>query len=631
MKTNAEFKNRLYGQFKNHLVARAAVLLLCLAATHSPAQTYKILHTFTGGEGGANPYGGLALSGTTLYGTTTSGGSYGYGTVFKVNTDGAGFAVLHNFTGGDGSGSEAALVLSGSTLYGTSPFTSNYFGGTVFKLNTDGSGFIMLKQYNGSGGAVPTGGLLLSGTTLYGTTEYSTVVRGGAGGDGTVFKMNTDGGNYTVLWNFSGTNGSGPCAALLLDGSTLYGTTWGGGSFPGYNCGTVFKVNTDGTGFMLLKSFTVTNGDVCFGSLVLSNTTLYGTTLMGGEVPGGGLGGGTVFKLNTDGSSFALLKTFNGNDGADPYAGLVLSGTVLYGTTACSTNDILIQTGYGTVFSINTDGGGYAVLKQFDGSDGAHPYAGLTLSGTTLYGTTYYGGVSNYGVIFAIGYSPTIQTPPQTQTAEALATVDFGVDAGDDPSLKCLWFFNGTNLISCSTNCDLVLTNVQFSQSGAYTVVVTNLFGVVTSSPVMLNVIPPVERRPVPAVNLMAQPGSSLGLDYCDALGSTADWETMATMTLSNTSQFYFDLSPLPSQRFYRAWQSGTPSIIPSLNLNMVPAIKLTGNIGDKLRLDCINQYGPTDAWVTLDTVTLTNTSQLYFEVSAPGQPARLYRIVPVP
>ena len=291
----------------------------------------------------------------------------------------------------------------------------------------------------------------------------------------------------------------------------------------------------------------------------------------------------------------------------------------------------VIQTGYGTVFSINTDGGGYAVLKQFDGSDGAHPYAGLTLSGTTLYGTTYYGGVSNYGVIFAIGYSPTIQTPPQTQTAEALATVDFGVDAGDDPSLKCLWFFNGTNLISCSTNCDLVLTNVQFSQSGAYTVVVTNLFGVVTSSPVMLNVIPPVERRPVPAVNLMAQPGSSLGLDYCDALGSTADWETMATMTLSNTSQFYFDLSPLPSQRFYRAWQSGTPSIIPSLNLNMVPAIKLTGNIGDKLRLDCINQYGPTDAWVTLDTVTLTNTSQLYFEVSAPGQPARLYRIVPVP
>jgi hypothetical protein len=63
----------------------------------------------------------------------------------------------------------------------------------------------------------------------------------------------------------------------------------------------------------------------------------------------------------------------------------------------------------------------------------------------------------------------------------------------------------------------------------------------------------------------------------------------------------------------------------------LVPALTLTGNIGDKLRLDYINQFGPTDAWVTLDTVTLTNTSQLYFDVSAPAQPQRLYRLVQVP
>ena len=70
----------------------------------------------------------------------------------------------------------------------------------------------------------------------------------------------------------------------------------------------------------------------------------------------------------------------------------------------------------------------------------------------------------------------------------------------------------------------------------------------------------------------------------------------------------------------------------PSLNLPFwVPAITLTGNIGDQLRLDCINQFGPTNAWMTLGTVTLTNTSQLYFDLSAPGQPRRLYRIVPVP
>jgi hypothetical protein len=63
----------------------------------------------------------------------------------------------------------------------------------------------------------------------------------------------------------------------------------------------------------------------------------------------------------------------------------------------------------------------------------------------------------------------------------------------------------------------------------------------------------------------------------------------------------------------------------------MVPAITLTGNPGDSVRLDYINQFGPIDAWVTLNTVTLTNTSQLYFDVSAPGQPQRLYRLVQVP
>ena len=62
------------------------------------------------------------------------------------------------------------------------------------------------------------------------------------------------------------------------------------------------------------------------------------------------------------------------------------------------------------------------------------------------------------------------------------------------------------------------------------------------------------------------------------------------------------------------------PAVVPSLEApRFVPAITLTGNIGDKVRLDYINQFGPTDAWVTLDTVTLTNASQLYFDVSAIG------------
>jgi hypothetical protein len=162
--------------------------------------------------------------------------------------------------------------------------------------------------------------------------------------------------------------------------------------------------------------------------------------------------------------------------------------------------------------------------------------------------------------------------------------------------------------------------------------VVTNMYGAVTSAPVVLNMIVPVARRLVPGVNLIGQEGNPTGLDYRDNLGHVASWETMVTMTLSNSSQFYFDVSePLPPQRFYRAWQAGAPSVMPSLDLHLVPAITLTGTIGGSVRLDCINQFGPTDAWVTLATVPLTNTSQLYFDISAPGKPQRLYRLVPLP
>ena len=63
----------------------------------------------------------------------------------------------------------------------------------------------------------------------------------------------------------------------------------------------------------------------------------------------------------------------------------------------------------------------------------------------------------------------------------------------------------------------------------------------------------------------------------------------------------------------------------------MVPAISVTGTVGSSVRLDIINRFGPIDDWVTLATVTLTNTSQPYFDISAPGQPQRLYRLVPLP
>jgi hypothetical protein len=178
----------------------------------------------------------------------------------------------------------------------------------------------------------------------------------------------------------------------------------------------------------------------------------------------------------------------------------------------------------------------------------------------------------------------------------------------------------------------LELSNVQFFGSGAYTVIVTNPFGAVTSAPVAVNVIAAVERRPVPGVKVMGQTASLLNVDYANSLSHAPNWTALGSVSLTSTSQYYFDLTlPLPPHRYYQAWQTGMPAVMPSLDLHLVPAITLTGSIGDSVRLDYINQFGPTDAWVTLGTVTLTNTSQLYFDVSAPGQPPRLYRLVPLP
>jgi hypothetical protein len=161
-------------------------------------------------------------------------------------------------------------------------------------------------------------------------------------------------------------------------------------------------------------------------------------------------------------------------------------------------------------------------------------------------------------------------------------------------------------------------------------VVVTNYGGSVTSAPALLAVIPPVEHRVVPALALTGTPGSTLNVDVTDAL-PPASWTHLDAVPLGQAAQWYFDLStPLPPQRFYRLWHANPGDGPPALGLQRVPALTLTGAPGTSVRIDCINQYGPTDAWITLATVTLTNTTQLYFDTSAIAQPPRLYRLTPL-
>jgi uncharacterized repeat protein (TIGR03803 family) len=357
---------------------------------------------------------------------------------------------------------------------------------------------------------------------------------------------------------------------------------------------------------------------------VLSGAALYGTGLWGGAS-----NCGVVYKVNTDGSGYRVLHNFSGSDGKGPIAGVLVCGSTIYGTTwgGGSTNR-------GTIFQLDTDGGGYTVLHSFTGPEGMNPHTSLVMSGTNLCGMTAYGGDNNGGVVFRLALPPpALAGPPQSQTAEAGTSVEFCADATGSPTLFYQWLLNDlTPLGTPTTNCVLLLTNVQAGSVGAYSVVVSNAMGAVTSSPARLNVIPAVERRPVPGLKVTGEAASLLNFDYASPLSPAPNWTTLGSVSLTSTSEYCFDLTlPLPPQRYYRAWRTGASGAVPPLDLHLVPAITLTGSIGDSVRLDYINQFGLTDAWATLATVVMTNTSQLYFDTSSIGQPARLWRIVPVP
>lgn len=371
---------------------------LALVNTAAGAQ-YSLVHTFAGAGDGVRGPNGLVLVGSMLYGASREGvsGVLGNdGAIFRISTDGSGFQLLRglNAPSDDAAAPRGTLALGGSTLYGTTNGGYHPGHGSVFKINVDGSGFQLLHSFAGQpvDGESPWTGVTLGGTTLYGTTHYGGTL---ATSDGTIYKLNTDGTGYQLLHSFAkSSDGALPKGGLTLDGTTLYGTTADAGG--AWKIGTVFKLNTDGTDFQVIHTFA---GGALDGYGPQAALTLVGSVLYGTTYGGGASSLGTIFRMNTDGSDFQLLHSFAGGaiDGSRPQAELTLVGSTLYGTTYLGGASNL-----GTAFQINTDGSGFQLLHSFaGGTDGQSPSAPLTLVGSTLYGTTgsYQSG---NGTIFAI-------------------------------------------------------------------------------------------------------------------------------------------------------------------------------------------------------------------------------------
>ncbi len=361
---------------------------------------------------GAHPLSRLVLSGYTLYGTTESGGNSGtgWGVVFAVNTDGTGFTNLHSFSGGaEGDRLCAGLLLSSNMLYGTALYGGNGFSeGTVFKIGTGGTGLATLhafdRRVDPNDGFGPATGLVLSEGRLYGATQY-----GGTSQYGTVFAICTDGTSYTRLHSFTNGDGARPYGTLVVSGNTVYGTTLTGGL--GGN-GTVFKLITNGTDFAVLHHFTNTDGALPRAGLVLSGSTLFGTTQYGGEGDCGTVYRvdieGTGF---TTLHSFTPTSNSTNSDGAHPEGALALSGSTLYGTASNGgrwgegTLFRLNTDGTGFINMYDFSAANFIYPGYFTNSDGLNPFAGLVVSGNTLYGTTYNGGTAGNGTVFSLSFS----------------------------------------------------------------------------------------------------------------------------------------------------------------------------------------------------------------------------------
>ncbi|HYM77934.1 MAG TPA: choice-of-anchor tandem repeat GloVer-containing protein [Candidatus Dormibacteraeota bacterium] len=338
--------------------------------------TETLLHTFTGGKDGANPFVGLtADSSGNFYGTTGNGGSTignpaGWGTIFKLSPNSTGGwtkTFVHTFTGGrDGADPYGNLILdSAGNIYGTAHTAGDpsCFCGLVFKLSPiSGAGWkeTVLHTFKGADGSHPSASLVFdSAGNLYGTTSF-----GGKGctvgicGSGTAFELSptsTGGWKETVLHYFiNQADGGYPASSLVFDAAgNLYGTTTQGGNFSGScfsGCGTVFELSPLSTGAWketTLHQFTFSDGSQPQAGLVLApNGNLYGTASQSTA------GCGVVFQLSpASAGSWAEATTYNFtcfNDGASPQATLITDQAGnLYGTTSIGGAN-----GAGVVFEI---------------------------------------------------------------------------------------------------------------------------------------------------------------------------------------------------------------------------------------------------------------------------------------
>ena len=376
--------------------------LVAVTIPRAHAQTFKVIHSFTGGSDGGNPLDGLTADGAgKLYSTANTGGAFGYGAVFEVNKNGE--SVLYSFAGGtDGANPEGGLITDkAGNLYGTTTAGGGVENaGTVFMVTVSGAEQVLYTFPAGKNGATPEAGLAMDAEgNLYGTTTA-----GGANGNGTVFRLTAPktGGTWTetLLYSFgNGTDGAVPVAGVTLLEGSIYGTTSAGGV---YGYGTIFQLTPSGSAWTekILQNFQDgDDGAIPYAGLIPDKSG----NLYGAATEGGAGGGGTIFELipANGGWTFNVLYSNPGWGISGSFRNLTLDASGnLYGTTHCDgANDA------GTVYKLTPASGSWTYTSLYvfkGGSDGLYSFSNPLLDAGHLYGTTKQGGADGNGVVWEV-------------------------------------------------------------------------------------------------------------------------------------------------------------------------------------------------------------------------------------
>jgi uncharacterized repeat protein (TIGR03803 family) len=410
-----------------------ALVALGLFAVAGHAQTPPAISTIVAFSL-SNPVGNLVKGADgALYGVASPATSVTGGIIYRTTVDGTDVRTLYQLKADDAISPAGGLVLaSDGLLYGTTKFgkVGQIDGaGSIFKIAASGSGFAIIHRFaavTGSNqdtnpinidGAYPEAELV-EGADGY---LYGVARAGGPNGTGTIFKISRDGTDFKLLHSFAAVtssstsgltvtvDGAAPTGPLVAGTSNFfYGTTSLGGT---NGRGVVFRIAFDGTGFQVLHHFSATVADTTTGLLENADGAtplgglvdggdgfLYGTTTQGGTD-----GNGVIYVLPADGSTFTVLHSFTGADGARPVAELmVASSGKLYGATSTGgVNSAGTTTTFGTIFSLDRAGTNFSRLYSFDGKDGSLPSSKLLETAPGVFvGAAANSGNCNYGTVF---------------------------------------------------------------------------------------------------------------------------------------------------------------------------------------------------------------------------------------